>query len=207
MGKVLFMRKGSKHTAPKQGLPTAYTRLAYIQSTGTQYVDSKFVPNQDTRVVVDMNVSQSNNQQGLFGARDGSIYFELFTYTATNGYQDDYGSTQKYPVGAINYGRHILDKNKNVFSVDGIAVNTITATTFSISYSVFLLSINKDGSAYAAVPTTAKLYSCQIYDNGTLVRDFVPCINPSGTVGLYDLVGKKFYGNAGTGTFTGSEVA
>lgn len=142
-------------------LPKGFKQLEYIQSSGTQYVDSKFVPDQDTRVVVDMNVSQSNNQQGLFGARDGSIYFELFTYTATNGYQDDYGSTQKYPVGSINYGRHILDKNKNVFSVDGIAVNTITATTFSISYSVFLLSINKDGSAYAAVPTTAKLYSCQ----------------------------------------------
>ena len=51
------------------------------------------------------------------------------------------------------------------------------------------------------------LYSCQIYDNGTLVRDFVPCINGSGEVGLYDLVGKQFYGNAGTGVFTGSEVA
>lgn len=53
----------------------------------------------------------------------------------------------------------------------------------------------------------ATIYSCQIYDNGTLVRDYVPCINPSGEVGLYDLVGGKFYGNAGSGVFvTGPEV-
>lgn len=52
-----------------------------------------------------------------------------------------------------------------------------------------------------------KLYACQIYDNGTLVRDFYPCTNESGAVGLYDLVGKQFYSNAGTGAFVaGAEV-
>ena len=47
-----------------------------------------------------------------------------------------------------------------------------------------------------------KLYSCKIYNNGTLVRDFVPVKNSSGTIGLYDLVNSAFYTNAGSGTFT-----
>ena len=52
-----------------------------------------------------------------------------------------------------------------------------------------------------------KLYSCQIYDNGTLVRDFVPCQTTDGTIGLWDDVNSVFYGNAGTGTFTaGPEI-
>lgn len=46
-----------------------------------------------------------------------------------------------------------------------------------------------------------KLYAFKLYDNGVLVRDFQPCMNASETVGLYDLVGKKFYANAGTGVF------
>ena len=51
------------------------------------------------------------------------------------------------------------------------------------------------------------LYYCRIFDGDTLLRDYIPCINASGAVGLYDLVGRQFYGNAGTGAFTGSEVA
>ena len=70
---------------------------------------------------------------------------------------------------------------------------------------MFLFSNNNVGTA--AGFGSFKLYVCQIYDNGTLVRDFLPCINPNGAVGLYDLVGRQFYGNAGTGAFTGSEVA
>lgn len=51
------------------------------------------------------------------------------------------------------------------------------------------------------------MYSCKIYDNETLVRNFVPCKNASGAVGLYDTVGAQFYANAGTGTFTaGPEI-
>ena len=45
MGKVLFMRKGETHTAPTKGLPSGFTKLAYIQSSGTQYVDTGVVPN------------------------------------------------------------------------------------------------------------------------------------------------------------------
>ncbi|MBQ4353596.1 MAG: discoidin domain-containing protein [Clostridia bacterium] len=47
-----------------------------------------------------------------------------------------------------------------------------------------------------------RMYSCQIYDNGTLVRDFVPCVDYSGEVGMYDLVSAVFYGSSGTGAFT-----
>lgn len=51
------------------------------------------------------------------------------------------------------------------------------------------------------------MYSCKIYDNETLVRDFVPCKNATGAVGLYDTVEGQFYANAGTGTFTaGPEI-
>jgi hypothetical protein len=52
----------------------------------------------------------------------------------------------------------------------------------------------------------AKLYVCRIYDKFTLVRDFVPCKNSSGTIGLYDLVNNQFYSNAGSGTFTAGPV-
>ena len=48
-----------------------------------------------------------------------------------------------------------------------------------------------------------KIKSAKISDWTTLVRDLVPCYRKSdGEIWLYDLVGKQFYTNAGTGTFT-----
>ena len=52
-----------------------------------------------------------------------------------------------------------------------------------------------------------KLYYCKIWDNGSLVRNFIPCKNTSGTLGLYDAVNNVFYTNAGTGTFTAGPIA
>ena len=52
------------------------------------------------------------------------------------------------------------------------------------------------------------LYYCQIYNGNTIVRNYIPCINPDGEIGLYDLANSKFYTNAGTGVFTaGPEIA
>lgn len=51
------------------------------------------------------------------------------------------------------------------------------------------------------------LYSCKIYDNGTLIRDFIPVKRISDSkCGLWDKVTKVFYPNSGTGTFTGGSA-
>ena len=50
----------------------------------------------------------------------------------------------------------------------------------------------------------AKLYSCKMYNNSIIVRDFVPVKRISDNVyGLWDKVNEVFYENAGTGAFTG----
>ena len=40
---------------------------------------------------------------------------------------------------------------------------------------------------------SGKLYGCKIYDNDKIVRDFIPCKNSSGVIGLYDTVNSQFY--------------
>jgi hypothetical protein len=50
-----------------------------------------------------------------------------------------------------------------------------------------------------------ELYSLKIWDDGVLVRDFIPCVRTVGgveTVGLYDVMpnaSKCFYENGGSG--------
>lgn len=214
MGKVLFMRKGETHTKPKQGLPVGYTKLTYIQSSGTQRIDTLFAPNQNTRIVVDFEILTANASgwRSVFGSRESasSGHFALFlagtdSPNYVNQFYSDIGNTTHWFGSSVSVtGRHTVDCNKNVISIDGNAYSH-TAVTFQSTRPLYLFANNEAGTFNMGCDE--KIYSCQIYDNGTLVRDYVPCINASGEVGLYDLVGKKFYGNAGTGTFTGSEVA
>ena len=200
MGKCLFMRKGRIHTRPL-ALPPGYTKLAYIQSSGTQFINTVFKPNQNTRVVMKMKSSQSiGDYVWLFGCQKSWSLngYAVSTYTA------EFGNNSTTAAFTIYDGIvHEVDFDCGTLKIDGSTVWT-SSGTFQTEFDLYLAAINANGSASGF---DGFVYSCQIYDNNILVRDFVPCIKDDGTVGLYDLVGKQFYGNAGTGVFTGSEVA
>ena len=187
-------------------LPSEYTQVEYIQSSGTQYIDTGFKPNQDTRVVMDFELLAVVGQYAdpIFGVRTSAsskaYYLWVSGYAVTTEqYQSGYNNGSTYPQ-VTRVGRHKVDKNKNATTVDGVSVSS-TYTSFTTDWNMLLFNSYNNGSIYGST-TKMKLYSCQIYDNDTLIRDFVPCKNSSGTVGLYDLVNSKFYTNAGTGTFT-----
>ena len=204
MGHVLYLRKGSVHTTPGKVLPAGYTKLQYIQSTGTQYVNTGVKPNQDARVVLNVYASPATTASWLFGARNGNTdrTFGLLSYNSQ--YRSDYNnSTEEYSTVTPS-GKFTVDKDKNVTKFNGTIGVTAKYGAFQCTYPMFLFANNNAGTA--AGFGSFKLYVCQLYNNGTLVRDFQPCIDASGAVGLYDFVGKQFYGNAGTGAFTGSEV-
>lgn len=186
-------------------LPDGYTELTYIQSSGTQYIDTGFKPNQDTRVVGDMQFmdNTSGNPASLFGYRksQSTQRYEFFQYNSLlySPYNTSAGSTISMTTNKIS-----IDKNKGTTLVNGSALSTITYANFQCSGNLYLFALNNNGSV-SNVNGKKRIYSCQIYDNGTLTRNFVPCKNPSGVVGMYDMVNNVFYQNAGTGTFTAGD--
>lgn len=190
-------------------LPDGYVEVQYIQSTGTQYIDTEFKPNSNSRVVIDFQMTAlPGDYQGLFSARDGASesFRNTFSLWVNNQqqYRTDFSVDGGPSFGAANLLRHVADKNKNITTIDDMSVSNSFAA-FNCNYNMLLLS-GRSGSVIEYY-ANAKLYSCRIYDNDALVRDFIPCINPAGAVGLYDLVNSKFYANAGTGTFdAGPEV-
>ena len=203
MGKCLFMRKGETHTPPGSRLPSGYTELAYIQSTGTQYIDTLFKPNSNTKFVVDLQIS--NSFCHVFGARTSYLQKALCLFWKSNSAAAIQVGNTQFDAGAFDEtARHQVTMTATELYMDGNLQKSYSTDYFQCEQNAWLMSCySSSESEYAS----GKLYSCQIYDNDVLIRDFVPCINASGEVGLYDLVGKQFYGNAGTGVFTGSEVA
>ena len=181
-------------------VPKGYTQVEYIESSGTQYIDTGFKPNQDTRVVMDVQAIAAPGTLVYFGVRQTQKVksFLLFKINDTS-LRSDYGNTSASIAVTTYTDRVIIDADRGVTKYGDLSV-THTAETFQSDYPLALLALRTRDKFDSQM--SAKLYSCKIYDNGTLVRDFVPCKNASGTVGLYDVVNNVFYTNAGTGTFT-----
>jgi len=186
-------------------LPGGYTQVEYIQSGGTQYIDAGFKPNNNTRVVMDAQAVVAGAICWGCRASSSSTDSKAFVVLglSAGGVRSDYFGSTKSLTGVVATSRITLDQNKNAFTAGGSSA-THTATTNASSLDLYLCAINQAGSATTISGKGIKIYSCQIYDNGTLVRDYVPCMNASGVFGLYDMVNAKFYANAGSGSFTGA---
>lgn len=193
--------KIERAVTPSSRLPEGYAEVQYIQSAGTQWIDTGFKPNQNTRIKMDCNVIGFNSGDAfLFGARiaSGNTAFCLAADDANTRWFALYGNAVQNPTGTCT-GKHSIDFNQNVLTLDEKNF-TFAKTTFQSSYNLLLFATITNGNVDSQRGKMA-VYSCQIYDNGNLIRDFVPCVDPTGNAGLYDLVDGKFYGNAGTGVF------
>lgn len=180
--------------------------LDYIESSGTQYIDTGVNPNQDTRVVISAKFNtQPNTDSAIFGIRNSNtMQFWCYWRNSDAKYAFRFGSSSTNNlVAATSTEQNTIDANKNVLTI-GANSATAAAATFTATYSMYLFAVNNAGSMQ--YPASVKIYSCQIYDNGALVRDFVPCENESGEVGMYDKLNNVFYANDGTGVFTAGSV-
>lgn len=185
---------------------TEYTPVEYIESSGTQYIDTGFKPNQDTRVVLDADVLATNVSGAIqiISVTDGTNYFVLRINAEFTAYQARRGTGALFTISHSGnlYGRHLFDLNKSIISVDG--VETVDSErSYSIDYSIYIGTQNNKGSTTGKA--ALKIYSCQIYDNGILIRDFIPVKDASSIACLYDKVTKAYFYNAGTGVFTAGE--
>jgi len=104
--------------------------------------------------------------------------------------------------------RVVIDKNKNVQTIydNGTVVGTTTNTsaTFTTPNNLYLFACDQNGTAVGW--SAIRIYSCKIYDNGTLVRDFIPVIDNNNTPCMFDKVSNQFFYNQGTGSFIAGPV-
>lgn len=192
-------------TAFVAGPVVVYTQVEYIESTGTQYIDTGFKPNQDTKVVVDVVFpTKPTNHAALFGSRETNTkqFWTYYRYS-DNAYSMRYNniSTNK----TLSYDatqRALVTMDKNVLYVNDTSVSA-TAGTFSTDYPLTIFAANNAGTMQYY--SSCKLYSCQIYDNGTLIRDYVPVKNLEGIAGFYDKVNGVFYPSASSTAFSAGE--
>lgn len=188
-------------------LPKTINFVEYLQSSGTQFIKSGVKPTNNTRVVCNFQFVDTASTQYLFCARGaaGGYANRFGLLLVSTGFRSDFGSTNvTFPTSIDKSARHTVDKNGANCSIDGVSV-TNTDATFTGSYEMNLFAGNTGGSM--SEPAKAKIYSCQIYEAGLLIRDYWPCYDPKGVACLYDKVNEEYVYNAGTGEFIAGGAA
>ena len=183
-------------------LPSSYQRVEYIQSSGTQYIDTGYVPqsNFKYRLVFELTSFYISGQ---------SFAFLFSSYVSGNRYCIQSRSNQFYiQVGSGTSQTPAASLNTRYdFTCDATnyTLNGVTASTGGsyISGNTYSFQIFADKRYNANTNACMKLYESQVWEGNNLVRYLVPCYRKSDNeIGLYDVINKHFYTNLGTGEFT-----
>ena len=195
------------------GLPVGYKLLEYIESSGTQYINTgyKMTSNYE-ELNMKFRFLSSYSGKTLIGTQDSS--YSGATLYSINIYQNQLFVANSHNVwswDATVGADYEIDVSANGASgsvfVNGAASSFNIKGNIDKKDNILIFCGDVAGTPNLSQAVSARLYFCKIYDNGTLVRDFVPCKNSSGVVGLWDNVGGQFYQNAGSGSFiAGAEI-
>ena len=165
----------------KGKLPSTYRKLEYIQSSGKQYINTGVIVKDITEIKVD---------------------FQAVTILS--------GENQ-YASSWVDYSNHIqIGISGNTFIDSGgvtySQTSSVTARTQAVGVPLGAVNLHlylfaqSEGTG-ALHYSSGRIFSCQITTANGLVRNFVPCKNPDGVIGMYDIVNDKFYQSSSSDTF------
>lgn len=172
--------------------PLYDAEVEYLESTGTQWIDTGYVLSASDRIVVQAYF-QANDNSGsriLLGVGDPKLWIT----TGLCRFNDDNSASIANLRQLEAWNSISIDKD--YCTCNGTTVPMSVGTFQDNSLSLWLFGAN--GST--ATKTNGRIASCKIYHSGALVRDFIPVRR--GNVGyMYDRVSGKLFGNQGTGSF------
>lgn len=189
-----------------------YTPLDYLESSGTQYIDTGVVGNKDTKIEVKYLFYQTSSASGsgrIFGSRASSganriaLGSNSGTVSTTTSFFWQFGS------GAVvnSTGTYIelntwyvITASRTIHNINGTDYGSaFQEETITTPQNIKLFGFDSGGTMGCGIGRCAY---CKIWDGDQIVRYFVPAKNSNGVVGMLDLVNNVFYQNAGTGNFT-----
>ena len=182
------------------GLPSGYTAVDYLQSSGTQYIDTGRKLTQDSDITIDfMIVGEKYRSAGIFGSRESASKNNLTLFLDNDA---------RFIVDFSEYQNHrfitaaSLERTKIRMNKAGAWVNDILKKSWSdvadFETPTNGLIFDVGNNNWTNNKAVMRLYS---YTDG-YAQQLVPCLDANGVPCLYDLIGKTTLYNQGTGSFT-----
>ena len=189
-----------------------YREVEYIQTDGTQWINSGIKHGANVKAIADLLVVSSSGDEDchIFSAyHSGDDSFARFYIGRTSlgrcvgmqhGNRGGKGGSldigRRYTIEySMNAGAGYIKVDGSNISLDGYSVNPNSDGCDGLNATIFGYT-HSNGSIGMYGGARIKLYSLMIYKNDVLVGDFVPCYDIStGAGGLWNAVTKTFHGN------------
>ena len=185
-----------------RGLPDGYTRLQYIESTGTQYINTNIYGAAGLSVFL---IAQGTGDRGIIFSFDqdysGSYVGDNGTSFFSNGIFSETQSLTKTNIET--YWETNGSKLKQTTIINGVTKTYSNYSRTPHKITIFKGADWADANSYWA----GKIFSFIIKRNGSVILNLIPAKNSDNVVGMWDTVSKTFFTNAGTGSFIAGPVA
>lgn len=191
-------------------LPTGFTELDFLESSGTQYIDTcDFLDSEWSVTITAANTAPNNNNNsfGLFGFNSPApLRFALSVYCEESTHRNvawvglgDFGEMfLSWDIDTSLFHTYSLDKSMLTFDGSPAFEEEIQTAPFSNStYTSFLFKYNSTTQN----GFIGRVTSAILYQGNSKKRDFRPVLDADGIPCMYDTVSHTCFRNQGTGTF------
>ena len=189
----------------KKGLlPSGYTQLEYIESTGTQWIDTGIATTNNNLGFMLEAMPLTSDDVYPMGSRatdGGTRFFGVRSQTSTT---FSYGwsvwttapASQSYVNVRTTMSLNWLNSKKATIGDDS---KDLATANIANGRNITLFGIN------GQLLWTGRIYRAQISEGNEIIANFIPVMrNSDSKVGMYDTVTGQFFTNAGTGVFIAS---
>ena len=196
------------------GWTVVNTGISYIGANGTQYLDSGLVAKPSTKVMAKFRwTANPTSDNVLVGARNNDIANSRFIMIMTNRSKDrqigsgsQWSSSGTYSINVDCIQEVEFTGSENTVKLNGSQFLSNMYSTSDLGKNLFIFANNELVNSQTGLPApanfaNARLYWMKIWQDGVLVRDYVPAVS-NGQAGLYDKVNKTTIFNLGEDAFT-----
>lgn len=183
--------------------------LAYLESSGTQWIDTGIIPTSATGVV------------GRWMSPDDNV--EMYLFSADNFYAPIYNDVEEMPSAIFNFcgstaqwdpeprdrtSPHVTGLN---YMTSGSAVyesyrEMAYAGSSTPQFTGIMFRYRNPGDGQVKYGGSGRIYWLRVSQGYELVRDFIPVMDNNDVPCFYDRVTGTLFYNAGTGSFAYGEI-
>lgn len=186
---------------------------AYIESSGTQYINTGYTIAANTRFEVVANVpDNSSDYPALFGERTNTSNEVVIFVEYRGGNIGMVWANGDAPFAPTFWNRGYIGKKceyvlgaageVGIRDADNYGFKGTRTAGTGASLPVYLFVLNENNNPNSVTYCVAKLYRFRVYEGDALVMELLPFVDGNNVACLKDTVSENLFYNAGSGSFT-----
>lgn len=194
-------------------LPDGYTRCEYLEDTGTQWINTNYIPTVNTGLYViaksilsgnyiamgcGENISSNSNTKNP----SFNVPRWMKAHTSSGYNYGNWNAWTNYGSGTIYEGwnNYKNDKKARIFTQgyeNSADLNESINFGTSRDAAIHIFGSTVNGISHS-LPWNGRIYRAQITEGDNIIKDFIPCLDADGVPCMYDIIEPKAYYNEST---------